>query len=125
MGIFDSDNEKGAMDELFGDFFDINGDGKTSFDEEYLAYMMCEDMTNDDPYENIGNGFQSVGSYSNRNHAKKEGKNLFLWILGWLFIFPLPVTILLNRGEPSLFKIILISIAWVTYLIAIFQSLLT
>jgi len=36
MGLFD--------DDIFGGFFDLNGDGKTSPDEEWFAYMFFDEM---------------------------------------------------------------------------------
>ena len=30
-------------DDLFGGFFDLNGDGKTSIDEEFVAFQMLHD----------------------------------------------------------------------------------
>lgn len=32
-------------DDLFGGFFDFNGDGKTSLDEEWIAYKIIEDAS--------------------------------------------------------------------------------
>lgn len=51
--------------------------------------------------------------------AAKSGakKNTWLWVLGWIFIFPLPLTILLLRNEemkPAL-KYGLIIAAWLLY----------
>jgi uncharacterized membrane protein YvbJ len=34
---------------------------------------------------------------TNNNHKKK--KHLFLWIIGWLFIFPVPLTIIMLRAK--------------------------
>lgn len=35
-------------DDIFGGMFDFDGDGKTDIGEEFLAYMMFEEMTKDD-----------------------------------------------------------------------------
>ncbi len=55
---------------------------------------------------------------SNENDNKKRGKHLFLWILGWIIIFPIPLTILLKRNnklnKPT--KIIIIIIAWCAFI---------
>lgn len=47
----------------------------------------------------------------------KKRKTLW-WVLGWLFIFPLPLTILLARNNKmnKTLKIVLIAAAWVIYL---------
>ena len=43
MGLFDK-NGKG----LLGGLFDFNGDGKTTWDEEYLAFKIFEECTKED-----------------------------------------------------------------------------
>ncbi len=46
MGLFD--------DDLFGGFFDLDGDGKTSLDEEFIAYDTLFDEDEDkDKDENL------------------------------------------------------------------------
>lgn len=52
-------------------------------------------------------------------------RNTWLWVLGWIFIFPLPLTILLLRPEtlPKLdkkIKYVIIAIAWIIYAIWIY-----
>ena len=49
--------------------------------------------------------------------VKKKG-NIFLWILGWIFVFPVPITILLLRNHKisRSLKIILIVISWLLYI---------
>ena len=57
-------------------------------------------------------------------YEKKKKKNVFkiiLWVLGWIYLFPLPVTILVLRKQ-SMKKSIQIAIivgAWVLYFIII------
>ncbi|MDD4493281.1 MAG: hypothetical protein PHV32_02870 [Eubacteriales bacterium] len=34
----------GFFDDIFGGFFDLNGDGKTTWDEEWIAYKILEDI---------------------------------------------------------------------------------
>ena len=45
-------------------------------------------------------------------------RKTWLWILGWLFIFPLPLTILLLRNQKlnKIVKYIIIAVAWLFYL---------
>ena len=55
---------------------------------------------------------------------KPKKKRTFLWILGWLFIFPLPLTILMLRKKemkPGI-KYGVIAAAWIIYLILILVS---
>lgn len=51
--------------------------------------------------------------------SKPKKRNTWLWVLGWIIIFPVPLTILLLRNKdmkPSL-KYGIIVAAWVVYLI--------
>ncbi|MDO5150913.1 MAG: zinc ribbon domain-containing protein [Oscillospiraceae bacterium] len=45
--------------------------------------------------------------------------NLWLWVLGWIFIFPVPLTILMLRKKEmkSSLKYGIIAVAWIIYLI--------
>lgn len=39
--------------------------------------------------------------------------NLFLWILGWLFFFPIPLSVLIGRSKmPLILKILLLTVLW-------------
>ena len=65
MGLFGNNNN-----DLFGGLFDFNGDGKTSWDEEYIAYRIFEECTKDDnssggSYGSYGSDYS--GSYGNYN----------------------------------------------------------
>jgi len=53
MGLFDK-NDKG----LFGGLFDFNGDGKTTWDEEYLAFKIFEECTKEEEND-FDNDFDS------------------------------------------------------------------
>ncbi|MCQ2419188.1 MAG: hypothetical protein MJ085_05310 [Clostridia bacterium] len=51
--------------------------------------------------------------------ANKKGRKTWLWVLGWIFIFPLPLTILLLRKKemkPAL-KYGIIAAAWIVYIL--------
>ena len=55
---------------------------------------------------------------------KPKKRRTFLWLLGWLFIFPLPLTILMLRKKnlkPAI-KYGVITAAWVIYLVLILVS---
>lgn len=55
-----------------------------------------------------------------RSESKKKSRNrLILWILGWLFIFPVPLTILMLRKKTlnSKVKYGVIAAGWAVYLI--------
>lgn len=63
---------------------------------------------------------QSQGSSNQQSEAYQKGKNtaLILWILGWILIFPLPLTILLMRkkGMGLITRTIIIIVAWSVWL---------
>lgn len=47
---------------------------------------------------------------------KKRKSRILLWILGWIFLFPLPVTILVHRSKlPRILKAVLIAAVWIAY----------
>lgn len=48
--------------------------------------------------------------------TKKRRSHLLLWILGWIFLWPLPVTILVHRSKlPRLLKVLIIAAVWIIY----------
>ena len=51
-------------------------------------------------------------------------RRTWLWVLGWLFIFPLPLTILLLRKKnmKPVIKYSIIAVAWIVYLIIALAS---
>ena len=51
-------------------------------------------------------------------------RKTWLWVLGWLFIFPLPLTILLMRNQRmnKAVKIIILVVAWLFYLLFVFAG---
>ena len=63
-------------------------------------------------------------TYQTERSAKK--RKTWLWVLGWLFIFPLPLTILLlrNRKMNKVVKIVILIVAWLFYLfwVLVFSS---
>lgn len=50
-------------------------------------------------------------------------KNTVWWVLGWIFIFPVPLTILILRNKTlkPVLKVLIIALAWIVY-IAIAES---
>lgn len=62
---------------------------------------------------------QNCGYTWNPNASSSAKKNTWLWVLGWIFIFPIPLTILLLRKKdmkPTL-KYSIIAVAWILFLI--------
>lgn len=61
---------------------------------------------------------QSCGYTWNPNEtAKASGRKTWLWVLGWLCIFPLPLTILMLRKKDMkpMIRYGIIAVAWVAY----------
>lgn len=72
---------------------------------------------------NITNNYYSAPpSRSNISHKRKS--KICLWILGWLFVFPLPLTILILRKSKlsTRIKYIIITIAWIAYVIMLISG---
>lgn len=49
----------------------------------------------------------------------RKKRRTWLWVLGWLFIFPIPLTILILRNQKmnKVVKCAIIALAWILYLI--------
>ena len=63
-------------------------------------------------------------SYSEQSTKPTKKRKTWLWVLGWIFIFPLPLTILLLRNQKMnrVIKIAIIAIAWLFYLLIAFSG---
>lgn len=64
---------------------------------------------------------QNCGYTCNPNSDSEERKtNRWLWVLGWIFIFPVPLTLLLLKNEKmkKTLKYGIIAAVWIIYLIA-------
>ena len=50
---------------------------------------------------------------------KDNGRKTWLWVLGWLFVFPLPLTIILVKKKDmnNILKYAIIAVAWIVYLL--------
>ena len=51
--------------------------------------------------------------------APVKTRKTFLWVLGWIFIFPLPLTLIMvkNKTLPVWAKILIIAAGWVAYML--------
>lgn len=72
--------------------------------------------TVDRPYDDIDNRILDVISKIPTSYQKPKS-SIILWILGWIFIYPIPLSKLIRRntniGKPI--KWILIALAWISY----------
>ena len=63
---------------------------------------------------------------SNHNHSvtKQSKKRRWLWILGWIFVFPVPLTILMRNNQKLDKKIknLIIVVAWIAYFIIVLEG---
>lgn len=73
-------------------------------------------------YYNSAPNTGDAGQIPNNNHKKK--KHLFLWIIGWLFIFPVPLTIIMLRAKKlkPVFRYVIIAFAWIIYFVIGFSG---
>ena len=57
---------------------------------------------------------QQTYQYQQTSAPAKKRSHLALWILGFIFCFPIPVTILIARSKlPKLVKTVLIALLWI------------
>ena len=82
------------------------------------------------PYQNgafgqhVSSGVQRGYSPPPQNYQQPKKKHTLLWILGWIFMFPIPLTILISRNQTmgKKLKIGLIAASWIVYLIIFFPK---
>lgn len=82
-------------------------ENNNSSENSYLGYSPSH--VNTPPY---------YYGYNYATPQKQKKKNIVWWVLGWIFIFPVPLTILLVRNQKMkpLLKYGLIAIIWLFYL---------
>ena len=63
-------------------------------------------------------------SSGGNNKAPQKKRKTWLWVVGWLLFFPIPLTILLLRNQKlnKVAKYAIIAIAWIIYLIIAFSG---
>ena len=63
-------------------------------------------------------------SSGGNNKAPQKKRKTWLWVVGWLLFFPIPLTILLLRNQKlnKVAKYAIIAIAWIIYLIIPFRA---
>ena len=110
----------------------IDTDRQSAFCEYCGAQILIDDEVQHlqiDNAENAGYAFEKGRQraqhevYAARNvpaqPAPQKKKRIFWWVLGWIFIFPIPLTIIIARNKKlkPLIKAGIIIAAWVLYLL--------
>jgi Zn-finger nucleic acid-binding protein len=69
---------------------------------------------------------QNYNNTYNQHSSKqfKKKRRTWLWVLGWIFIFPLPLTILMIRNKKlsKWLRIGIIAVAWIVYFLIAFSG---
>ena len=62
---------------------------------------------------------ESVTTNKHKKKKKKKSSKIVWWVLGWIIIFPIPLTIIIvrNKNLKTGAKIGIIAAAWVAYLL--------
>lgn len=112
----------------------IDADRKSAFCEYCGAELLIDDEVQHlqiDNAESAGYAFEK-GRQRAQNEAQahsyysaqpqpapKKNKKIVWWVLGWIFIFPVPLTIIIARNQKLKIgaKIGLIAAAWIVYLL--------
>ncbi len=60
-------------------------------------------------------------------YEKPKSNKTWLWVLGWIFVFPVPLTILMlkNKKLPKALRIAIIALGWIVYLLFALLGALT
>ena len=110
----------------------IDADRKSAFCEYCGAQILIDDEVQHlqiDNAESAGYAFekgrqraknevQATRTYTYQPAPKKKSKIVW-WVLGWIFIFPIPLTIIIARNKKlkTGAKIGIIAAAWIVYLL--------
>ena len=112
----------------------VNADRQSAFCEYCGAELLIDDEVQHlqiDNAESAGYAFEK-GRQRAQNEAQvqrcysaqsqpahKKNKKIVWWVLGWIFIFPIPLTILISRNNnlKTGAKIGIIAAAWIVYLL--------
>ena len=64
---------------------------------------------------------QSTTTNPKQSQPQQKKRHSLLWIIGWIFIFPVPLTILLKRNKkiPNIIRTIVLSLVWMFYLLVV------
>lgn len=77
-------------------------------------------------YTNTNNGGNTTIVYTKASEPTQPVKKrkTWLWVLGWIFIFPVPLTILMVKNQKlnKFIKIGIIAVAWIVYLLIAFGA---
>ena len=70
---------------------------------------------------NVG---KAAAVYANTAYQPVKKRRTWLWVLGWIFVFPVPITILMVRNKKinKWAKMGIIAVAWVLYMIIAFAG---
>lgn len=110
----------------------IDADRKQAFCEYCGAQILVDDEVQHfqiDNAESAGYAFekgrqraqneaQATRAYTYQSAQKKKSKIVW-WVLGWIFIFPIPLTIIIARNKKlkTGLKVAIIIAAWIVYLL--------
>ena len=110
----------------------IDADRKSAFCEYCGAQILIDDEVQHlqiDNAESAGYAFekgrqraknevQATRTYTYQP-APKKNKKIVWWVLGWIFIFPIPLTIIISHNKKLKIgaKIGVIAAAWIVYLL--------
>ncbi len=110
----------------------IDADRKSAFCEYCGAQILIDDEVQHlqiDNAESAGYAFekgrqraknevQATRTYTYQPAPKKKSKIVW-WVLGWIFIFPIPLTIIIARNKKlkTGVKVVIIIAAWLVYLL--------
>ena len=113
----------------------IDADRKFAFCEYCGAQVLIDDEVQHlqiDNAESAGYAFEKgrqraqneaqavrYNTYQPAPVANKKSKKIVWWVLGWIFIFPIPLTIIISRNKKlkTGAKIGIIAAAWIVYLL--------
>lgn len=106
----------------------VGASSKTTSRKKYVGRGRKGSTNSTNHYRTIGLcqncGYTWIPESSQKSKELNSGSNTKWWILGWIFIFPVPLTILMlrNKSLDNKKRYGIIALAWLIYLIIVISA---
>lgn len=94
---------------------------KKQIEDDALVCPYCGCVNKNDTVKSDRSKGSEIARNTGSEEPQKKKRKTWLWVIGWIFAFPIPLTLLMIRNQKlnKILKIIIIVIAWLFYLLIV------